>query len=317
MSPPFAAAVFNPTATMCFSAQKPSSSFSSSSSSEQQLPNHLSIASKPKTLLHENPLYQPIHSNISLEFKEKILCLEVMGIDSGKALSQNPSLHTASLYSLHCILTFLQSKGIHQKDFRKIFGMCPKLLTSDIKSDLAPVFDFLSHDLQVPEREFRKVINKCPRLLSASVSDRLKPALFFLKKLGFKDFRALATQDPILLVSSVENTLIPKLNYLVSLGFSRSDAEGMVLRCPGLLTFSIENNYKPKFDYFVNEMMGELEELKEFPQYFSFSLEKRIKKRHMEIVERGIQIPLGLMLKSSNEKFHELIRQQETGYHLL
>ncbi|KAL2524430.1 Mitochondrial transcription termination factor family protein [Abeliophyllum distichum] len=287
----------------CFSAQKPPSGVSSSKSQTNLL------TTKPKTLLEKHPLYTPTHTKISLQFKEKILCLEIMGIDSGRALSQNPSLHSASLHSIHEIITFLQSKGIHHKDLGRIFGMCPQILTSDIKTDLNPVFNFLSYDLKVPEQNFRKVINKCPRLLISSVRDQLKPALFYLQRLGFKDLYALAYQDPILLVSRVEKTLISKLDYLVSLGFSKDDAVGMVLRCPGLFTYSIENNFKPKFEYFDKEMKGELEDLKEFPQYFAFSLEKRIKPRHMEVVQCGIGVSLPLMLKSTDAEFRELIRQ--------
>ncbi|KAL0398305.1 UNVERIFIED_CONTAM: Transcription termination factor MTEF1, chloroplastic [Sesamum radiatum] len=186
--------------------------------------------------------------------------------------------------------------------------MCPTILTSDIKTDLNPVFNFLSYDLRVPDQNFRKVINKCPRLLISSVRDQLKPALFYLQRLGFKDLHALAYQDPILLVSSVEKTLIPKLNFLVSLGFCRADAVEMVLRCPGLFTFSIENNFKPKFDYFMKEMEGKLEELKEFPQYFAFSLENRIKPRHTEVVKSGVKVPLALMLKTTDEEFRELLK---------
>ncbi|KAI3895530.1 hypothetical protein MKW92_005662 [Papaver armeniacum] len=192
----------------------------------------------------------------------------------------------------------------------RIFGMCPRILTSNIKTDLAPVFQFLSHDLNVPSQNYRRVINKNPRLLVSSVRDQLKPTLFYLQRLGFEDLDALAYQDSILLVSSVENTLLPKLHYLQSIGFTKDDVIGMVLRCPSLLTFSIENNYKPKFGYYMEEMGGSLEELKEFPQYFTFSLEKRIKPRHKEIVKAnasGIRIPLGLMLKSTEDEFRELI----------
>lgn len=89
--------------------------------------------------------------------------------------------------------------------------MCPTILTSDIRTELNPVFMFLSNDLNVPENAFRRVIKKCPRLLISSVEDQLKPALFYLQRLGFNDLEALAYQDPILLVSSVEHTLIPKL----------------------------------------------------------------------------------------------------------
>ncbi|KAK8618608.1 hypothetical protein V6N13_132595 [Hibiscus sabdariffa] len=234
-----------------------------------------------------------------------------MGIDSGKALSLNPTLHTTSLESLNSIISFLQSKGIHQKDFPRIFGMCPKILTSNIKTDLNPVFSFLSQYLNVPENNYRKVINKCPRLLTSSVRDQLIPALFYLQRLGFKDLEALAYQDPVLLVSSVEHTLIPKLKFLESIGFSSNEAKGMVLRCPGLFTFSIENNYKPKFEYFRDEMNGDLQELKEFPQFFAFSLEKRIKPRHVEVMRSGVKLPLAEMLKSTDEEFKELLRNNE------
>lgn len=261
---------------------------------------------KPKTLLQKIP--PP-----SDQFKEKVLCLEIMGVDSGRALSLNPSLQTVSLDSIHSIITYLQTKGIHQKDFGRIFGMCPKILTASIKKDLMPVFQFISTDLGVPSYNFRKVINKCPRLLACSVEDQLKPALFYLKRLGFNDLDALAYQDAILLVSSVENTLIPKLNYLMSLGFSRDDVIGMVLRCSGLFTFSIENNFKPKLGYFLEEMQGKLEDLKEFPQYFSFSLEKRIKPRHTEIVQSGVNVPLSLMLKTTDQEFKESIKRVQNG----
>lgn len=280
----------------------PSSSLSTSTTT--QLTTKL-----PKSLLHKHPLYTPTHSRISLQFKEKILCLEIMGVDASRALALNPSLRGASLHSIHSVVSFLQSKGIHQKDLARIFGMCPKLLTADAESDLCPVFGFLSRDLRVPDHEFRRAINKCPRLLVSSVRDQLRPALFYLQRLGFKDLHALAYQDPILLVSSVENTLIPKLKYLESVGFSRDEAVGMVRRCPALFTFSIENNFKPKFDYFCVEMGGRLEELRDFPQYFAFSLENRIKPRHVEVVQSGVRLALPVMLKSTDEEFGELIRQ--------
>ncbi|RAL44687.1 hypothetical protein DM860_003446 [Cuscuta australis] len=303
--PPAAAALLNPS-SIFISAHKPSSS---SSSSSDQVPNSpLVRPAKPKPLI-----LQEQHPPHTLQLKDKILCLETMGVDSGQALSQNPSLHAAPLHSL---LSFLLSKGIHQNDLRRIFGMCPDILTSDIESHLNPVFLFLSQDLHIPHPNFRRVIKKCPRLLVSSPENQLKPALFFLKSLGIKDLQSLAYQDPVLLVSSVENTLVPKLDYLASLGFSRTEVAGMVVRCPGLLTFSIENNFKPKFRYFADEMGRGLEELKEFPQYFTFSLEKRIKKRHMEAVQRGVVegLPLGMMLKTSDEEFCHLMMKNHQRF---
>ncbi|GJS45348.1 transcription termination factor MTEF1, chloroplastic [Tanacetum coccineum] len=268
------------------------------------------LSKKPKTLLHKHPLYTPVHRKLSMQFREKILCLEVMGIDSGKALSLNPLIHSITLDSIHDIVSFLQSKGILQKDLPRIIGMCPKILTANITDELNPVFSFLSHNLKVPDYSFRKVINKCPRLLVSSVENQLKPALFYLQRLGFRDLEALAYQDCVLLVSNVENTLMPKLDYLISLGFLKPEAVEMVLRCPGLFTFSLDNNYKPKFEFFDQEMKRDMKELKEFPQYFAFSLEKRIKPRHLEAMECGVKMSLQLLLKTTDEEFAELLKQR-------
>ncbi|XP_071700958.1 transcription termination factor MTEF1, chloroplastic-like [Rutidosis leptorrhynchoides] len=288
--------------------------FNSYSPQQQQHHHHPTdtpqLSKKPKTVLHKHPLYTPpLHSKLSLEVKEKIMCLEVMGVDSGKAIALNPLIHSTSLNSIHDVITFLQSKFILQKDLPKIINLCPNILTSNINNDLIPVFNFLSCDLNVPEHNYRKVITKCPRLLVSSVEHQLKPVFHYLKRLGFRDLEALAYQDCVLLVLNVEKTLIPKLDYLISLGFSKPEAINMVLRCPGLFTFSLENNLKPKFKYF-KEMKRNTSELKNFPQYFAFSLDKRIKPRHMEAVECRVEMSLKLLLKTTNQEFAELLRHR-------
>lgn len=60
----------------------------------------------------------------------------------------------------------------------------------------------------------------------------------------------------------------------------------------------------PKVDYFLTEMKGEVAELKRFPQYFSFSLERKIKPRHRLLVEHGLSVPLSRMLKISDGEFN-------------
>ncbi|KAK8919245.1 hypothetical protein KSP39_PZI021227 [Platanthera zijinensis] len=272
------------------------------------------LCAKPSSLHPSKTPHKNLHlplSDLSSDAREKILSLEIMGIDSARALSLNPNLSAASPDSIHSVISFLLSKGIHHKDLARILGMCPKILTSSVAADLIPVFAFLSRDLNIPDSDFRRVINKCPRFLASSVRDQLRPALIFLQRLGFKDAASLAYHDPVLLVSSVENTLMAKLQHLVVMGLSREEAVEMVLRCPSLLTFSIENNLMPKFGYLVKEIGGGLKELKEFPQYFAFSLEKRIMPRHGEMMEAGMMLPLSLMLKSTEEEFKELLAQRK------
>ncbi|KAK8443999.1 hypothetical protein SEVIR_9G064400v4 [Setaria viridis] len=245
------------------------------------------------------------------QVKDKILSLELMGVDYGRALELNPALRDAAPESIHAVVSFLQSRGLQFKDLGRVFGMCPSVLTASVRAHLRPIFAFLSDDLGVPEAAHRRVVIKCPRVLACSVRDQLRPALIYLRRLGFRDGRALALQDPILLVSSVERTLAPKLEFLAGLGMSRDDAIAMVLRCPALFTFSIERNYKPKFEYLVDAMGGGVEDVKAFPQYFAFSLEKRIMPRHRAAEEAGVALPLPDMLKATDEEFAEMIEKEK------
>lgn len=112
--------------------------------------------------------------------------------------------------------------------------------------------------------------------------------------------------NTVLLVSSVEQTLLPKFDYIMSLGFTYNEARKLCLRSPGLLTFSVENNFKPKVEYLEKEMKRDVKkEVKEFPQYFSCSLEGKIRPRWMILVENGVQEKMALkdMLKASEGEF--------------
>ncbi|CAN1188043.1 Transcription termination factor MTEF1, chloroplastic [Linum perenne] len=291
-------------------------SISSSSSPSLQAPSDpqqyttQQLSAKPNKRTTSSNIHHSLHTKISSQIKEKVLCLEIMGVDSGKALSQNPNLHSASLDSIHSVVSFLHSKGIHHNDFPRIFGMCPNLLTSDVLTQITPVFSFLSRTLNVPDYRFRKVIIKCPRLLTASVDNQLHHCLDYLRDtVGFNQnqLESLIYSDPVLLVSSVENTLVPKVKYLESVGLEEDETLAMVRRFPPLFTFSIENNLKPKYEYFVGEMKGGLDELKEFPHYFGFSLENRIKPRYLQVLEMGVDLPLPLLLKTTDPRFKELL----------
>lgn len=189
--------------------------------------------------------------------------------------------------------------------------MFPQLLTADPRTEIYPVYEFLLNDVEIPLPDIRKSVIRCPRLLISSVENQLKPALEFLKRLGFIGPNKITCQTTVLLVSNVDFTLTPKVEFLMGLGFDYNEVVKMVMRSPGLLTFSIENNYRPKVEYFLKEMNGDLEELKRFPQYFSFNLEGKIKRRHRILVEHGLSMPLSKMLKLSDGEFNaRLIEMQ-------
>jgi len=185
----------------------------------------------------------------------------------------------------------------------RILDMLPELLTCEPHSDIYPLLDFLLNEVEIPYHDVQKSILRCPRLLVSSVENRLRPALCFLRELGFVGPHSLTCQTTLLLVSSVEDTLLPKVEFLMGLGFTRVEVSNMVVRSPGLLTYSVDKNLAPKFEFFLKEMKGDVAELKRFPQYFSFSLEGRIKPRQAMLVRLGLSLPLQEMLQVSDGGF--------------
>ncbi|CAM8885723.1 unnamed protein product [Rhodiola kirilowii] len=249
-------------------------------------------------------------------FREKLVYLEShLNVNSTKALQLNPNFRSSPLSALKLVERCLLSMGIERQAFGRIFDMYPQLLTSDPYTDLYPVFDFLLNDVGLAYEDVRTAIVRCPRLLICDVDDQLRPTLGFLRKLGFVGANAISCQTTVLLVSSVENTLLPKFEYLEDLGFRYDEVVRMVLRSPGLLTFSIEKNFKPKVDYFLEEMRGDLDELKGFPQYFSFSLEGKIKPRHQVLLTHGLVMGLPEMLKVSDGEFNARVLELRLDLH--
>nr|GFC19206.1 transcription termination factor MTEF1, chloroplastic [Tanacetum cinerariifolium] len=258
---------------------------------------------KKPSLNPKNGICTPTTTDSGILFREKILYLKSLKVNPTKALNKNPNFRSTSLQTLKSVENCLSSMGIFRSEFGRILDMYPQLLTCDPHLDLYPVFGFLLYDVGLEFFDIRKSVIRCPRLLICNVEHQLKPTLLFLRKLGFVGCNRITSQTTVLLVSSVEGTLMPKLEYLMGLGFEYEDVVNMVLRSPGLLTFSIENNFKPKVKYFLNEMKGELGDLKRFPQYFSYSLEGKIMRRHRLLADHGVSVPLWEMLKVSDGEF--------------
>ncbi|GMH09986.1 hypothetical protein Nepgr_011827 [Nepenthes gracilis] len=236
-----------------------------------------------------------------LEFQEKMLFLDSIGIDSFSLLNDHPfTITTSNLHDLKSLIEFLTSFAFSAAELRRIVNMCPEILSLRL-NDIVPVFTFLLREAKVTGSDLRRVINRRPRLLASNVETRLRPTLYFLQSIGIHE----VCKHTYLLSSSVEEKFIPKIDYFQKIGFSYRDSISMFRRFPPLFCYSVQTNFEPKFNYFVVEMGRELKELKEFPQYFSFSLERRIKPRHQNCVENGVCFPLPALLKTTEKEFRD------------
>ncbi|CAH8387229.1 unnamed protein product [Eruca vesicaria subsp. sativa] len=273
---------------------KPSTSPSPSSSSIFFPPPK----SPPPTITTTGTLESDLH--------EKLLYLDTLGIDFLTLLNRHPPLLSSPISSLKSVVDYMTTPPINftLPDLRRLVSMCPELLTSPLASHTIPVITFLLREVGVSSTfDLRQALRRRPRLLACSVDHQLRPTLYFLQRIGILEPR----KHTYLLSCSVEGKLLPRIDYFEGLGFSRRSAAAMFKRFPQLFNYSIGGNYEPKVEYLVGEMGRDVREVLEFPQYFSFSLENRIKPRHVACVGRGVRLPLAVLLKTKEDGFRDAL----------
>lgn len=77
----------------------------------------------------------------------------------------------------------------------------------------------------------------------------------------------------------------------------------MVRRFSPLLGYSIEQVLRPKVEFLVTTMEKPITDVVDYPRYFSYSLEKKIKPRFWVLKGRNVECSLKDMLGRSDEEF--------------
>lgn len=95
------------------------------------------------------------------------------------------------------------------------------------------------------------------------------------------------------------------MNYLLEVGLSKKDVRSMIFRFSPLLGYSIELVMKPKLEFLLITMKKPLKAVVEYPRYFSYSLEGKIKPRFWVLQSRNIGCSLTDMLAKNDELFAE------------
>lgn len=247
--------------------------------------------------------YQPLYLRFRTSHVENVRYLRTLGvIDPVSRHRKLPSPDTID--RVLNIVNFLKSKGFSESDFPRLAYLCPGLFASELDpTDIAPVFEFLTVEVSASAQESCSLINKCPQILFSDVEYCLKPTLNYLRQLGIGRLNFPSTLNAHLLNTRVEK-LHGKVKFLRSIGLTHQEIARICARLPSIFGYSIDNNLRPKYDYLVEDMERNLEELKKFPQYFAFSLEKRIAPRHLHLKRRNVKIPLNRMLLWGDEKFY-------------
>ncbi|XP_031286727.1 transcription termination factor MTEF1, chloroplastic [Pistacia vera] len=249
---------------------------------------------------YQNP---SLYLKFRTSHRENLRYLKAIGvIDPNTKPHKLPSPDVVT--HLFSIIHFLKSKGILDTDLSRIAYLCPQLFTINFDpSEIEPVFEFLISNLQATVPERRGLIVNCPYILLSDVEYCLQPTLNYLRQVGVKKLNVASKLNAHLLNTRVEK-LRKTLKFLKSTGMSHGEAAEFCRRMPAIFGYDIEDNLRVKFEFLVEEMGRSLEELKEFPQYFAFSLGERIAPRHWHLKQRNVHIKLNRMLLWSDNRFY-------------
>ncbi|XP_076942435.1 uncharacterized protein LOC143612296 [Bidens hawaiensis] len=214
-----------------------------------------------------------------------------------------PLILGCSVAKLKLMIDELREIGVTEKQLNKVIATSPQLLMQK-PQEIFQVVSYLK-DLGVEEESVGRVLGRCPEIFMANIDKTLKKKVEFLCDLGVskKHLPRVIKKYPEFLVCDVNNSLLPRMRYLLRIGLSKREIAFMVGRFSPLLGYSIEEVLRPKYEFLVNTMQKPLEEVVEYPRYFSYSLEKKIKPRFWVIKGRNCECSLKDMLGKNDEEF--------------
>nr|GMD97080.1 transcription termination factor MTERF2, chloroplastic [Ipomoea batatas] len=174
------------------------------------------------------------------------------------------------------LVKFFYYIGISKEGMRRILIARPIVFCIDLHNTIVPKVIFLLTKAGVSQRNVGKVIAFHPELLGCSIAHKLDP----------------------------------NVKFFLSLGIPLRKLGEMIADYPLILRYDIEKHLRPKYKYLRRTMVRPLEDLIEFPRFFSYSLEDRIIPRHKVLVENRVNFKLRYMLKSIDEKFEEMVQDK-------
>lgn len=291
---------------------------------------------------------QVLHASVVVELVPVVRFLRGLDVDRHDVpyvLSRYPELLGFKLEgTMSTSVAYLVSIGVSPRDIGPMVTQFPYLLGMRVGTTIKPMVDFLL-GLGVPPKVLARMLEKRTYVLGYNLEETVKPnvdvllsfgvrretlpavVLQFPQVLGLPLKAKLSTQqfffglklkvDPEgfaraierlpQIVSLNQNLMLKPVEFFRARGISEGDVARMVVKCPQLLLLRVDL-LKNSFYFFKSEMKRGIEELVEFPEYFTYSLESRVKPRYKLLAEKGIRCGLGWFLNCSDQRFEERLR---------
>ncbi|KAG0563487.1 hypothetical protein KC19_8G035100 [Ceratodon purpureus] len=238
------------------------------------------------------------------EIVEFLLSVKVLTRDVDRSITGCPQLlGCSSGRTLQPMVERMNMLGVKSKRLGYVIAASPQLLVRST-NEFNEVVDFLLK-IGVQETDLGGMLKRQPGMFASDVETVLEPKVQFLRDLGMREdvLHRVLRFYPELLTMRIEESLRPRVKFFQDLRFHNEAICSMICRFPPLLSYNPEPVLKPKLDFLVNSMGRDIFEVVEYPRYFSYSLEKKIKPRARVITRFKIKCTLTEMLALNDDQF--------------
>jgi mTERF domain-containing protein len=207
----------------------------------------------------------------------------------------------------------LQGIGLQRLAVARIIENKPYVLGFGLEERVKPNIEALL-EFGVRKEALASIVTEYPDVLGIDLREKLvaQQSLFESSILvGRDDFGRVVERMPQT-ISLGRPTVLKHVNFLTGCGFLLSQVSKMVVGCPQLLALNMDI-MKMNFEYFKNEMDRDLEELVQFPAFFTYGLESTIRYRHEIVAKKGFTCSLAWLLNCSDAKFDDRMKYDTIG----
>ncbi|PIA53643.1 hypothetical protein AQUCO_00900307v1 [Aquilegia coerulea] len=206
------------------------------------------------------------------------------------------------------IVDYLVSLGLPKKILARMFEKRAYVLGYDLEETIKPNVDCLL-SFGIRREALASIIAQYPQILGLPVKAKLSSQQYFFNlklKIDPDGFARVIEKMPQI-VSLNQSVILKPVEFLRGRGIPAEDVTKMVVKCPQLLALRVEL-MKNSFYFLKSEMKRSFQELVEFPEYFTYSLESRIKPRYQKLSNKGVKFSLAWFLNCSDQRFEERLQ---------
>ncbi|CAN0853890.1 Transcription termination factor MTERF4, chloroplastic [Linum grandiflorum] len=257
--------------------------------------------------------------------------LEKIGISRSKlgefVKSYPQVMHMSVVVELMPVVKFLRGLDVEKQDIGYVLQKYPELLGFKLEGTMSTSVAYLV-SIGVTPRDIGPMVTQYPFLLGMRVGTVIKPFVDYMVSLGVpkKILSRMLEKRPYILGYNLEDTLKPNVECLISFGIGKESVGRVIAQYPQILGLPLKAKLSSQQYFFgskmkiepdgfaeviekMSEMGRPVKELVDFPEFFTYSLESRIKPRYQAMKGKGIRLcSLDSLLNCSDQRFEEMLQ---------